>query len=288
MPDTPSPSERTILITGATNGIGKAAAQAIAAQGNRVAIVGRNAAKTEAAAAELRQTSGNPAVDFLLADLSSMAEVRRLAAEFTARYERVDVLINNAGAFYMRREVNDDGLEKTFALNHLSYFLLTNLLLDTLKASAPARVVNVASGAESGARVDWDDLQLAKKYRSFNAYALSKRFNLYFTYELARRLAGTGVTVNAMHPGSVATGIWANPFGRFSGLAKPLTRLMMRSPEQGADTVVYLATSAEVNGVTGKYFYDRQPRYSSRASQDAEAAQRAWQVSAALCGLPDA
>lgn len=123
MPDTPSPSERTILITGATNGIGKAAAQAIAAQGNRVAIVGRNAAKTEAAAAELRQTSGNPAVDFLLADLSSMAEVRRLAAEFTARYERVDVLINNAGAFYMRREVNDDGLEKTFALNHLSWCL---------------------------------------------------------------------------------------------------------------------------------------------------------------------
>ncbi len=279
---------KTTLITGATSGIGKAAAQAIAGHGGRVVIAGRNAAKTEAVAAELRQASGNPAVDFLVADLSSLAEVRRLAAGFTARYERLDVLVNNAGAFYMRREENDDGLEKTFALNHLSYFLLTNLLLDMLKASAPARVVNVASAAESGARVDWDDLQLARKYRSFNAYALSKRFNLYFTYELARRLDGTGVTANALHPGSVATGIWANPFGRFNGLARPLTRLMMRSPEQGAETVVYLATSPEVEGITGKYFVDRRERYSSRASQDPDAARRAWQASAALCGLPDA
>ncbi len=288
MPDLPSLSTKTILITGATNGIGKAAALAIAREGGRIVIAGRNPQKTEATAAELRQASGNPAVDTLVADLSSLAEVRRLAAEFTARYDRLDVLVNNAGAFFMRREENDDRLEKTFALNHLSYFLLTNLLLDTLKASKPARVVNVASAAESSAKVDWDDLQLTKKYRSFNAYALSKRFNLYFTYELARRLAGTGVTANAVHPGSVATGIWANPFGRFSGLAEPLTKLMMRSPEQGAETVVYLATSPEVEGMTGKYFVDMQERYSSRASQDPEAARRAWQVSAALCGLPGA
>jgi NAD(P)-dependent dehydrogenase (short-subunit alcohol dehydrogenase family) len=176
----------------------------------------------------------------------------------------------------------------TFALNHLSYFLLTTELLDTLKTSAPARVVNVSSAAESSAKVDWDDLQLRKKYRSFQAYALSKRFNLYFTYELARRLEGTGVTVNAVHPGSVATGIWANPFGRFNGVAKPLTKLMMRSPEQGAETVIYLATAPDVAENTGKYFVDRQVRYSSRASQDPEAARRAWQVSAALCGLPGA
>jgi NAD(P)-dependent dehydrogenase (short-subunit alcohol dehydrogenase family) len=278
---------KTTLITGATNGIGKAAAQAIAGLGGRVVIAGRNAAKTEAVAAELRQASGNPAVDFLVADLTSLAEVRRLAAEFTARYDRLDVLVNNAGAFFMRREETAEGLEMTFTLNHLSYFLLTNLLLETLKASAPARVVNVASAAESGARVDWDDLQLTKKYRSFNAYALSKRFNLYFTYELARRLDGSGVTANALHPGSVATGIWANPFGRFSRLAEPLTRLMMRSPEQGAETVIYLATAPELAGTTGKYFIDRQARYSSRASQDPEAARRAWQISAALCGLPD-
>jgi NAD(P)-dependent dehydrogenase (short-subunit alcohol dehydrogenase family) len=278
---------KTTLITGATNGIGKAAAQAIAGLGGRVVIAGRNAAKTEAVAAELRQASGNPAVDFLVADLTSLAEVRRLAAEFTARYDRLDVLVNNAGAFFMRREETAEGLEMTFTLNHLSYFLLTNLLLETLKASAPARVVNVASAAESGARMDWDDLQLTKKYRSFNAYALSKRFNLYFTYELARRLDGSGVTANALHPGSVATGIWANPFGRFSRLAEPLTRLMMRSPEQGAETVIYLATAPELAGTTGKYFIDRQARYSSRASQDPEAARRAWQISAALCGLPD-
>ena len=281
MPDLPSLSTKTILITGATNGIGQATAQAIAAQGGRVVIAGRNAAKTESVAAELRQASGNPAVDFLVADLSSMAQVRQLAAEFTARYDRLHVLVNNAGAFFMRRQETVDGLEMTFALNHLSYFLLTTLLLDTLETGAPARVINVASAAESSAKVDWDDLQLTRKYSGFGAYALSKRFNLYFTYELARRLAGTGVTVNAVHPGSVATGIWANPFGRFGGLAKPMTKLMMRSPEQGAETVVYLATSPEVDGLTGKYFVDCQARYSSRASQDPEAARRAWQVSEA-------
>jgi len=273
---------KLFLITGATNGIGKAAAQAIAAQGGRVVIVGRNAAKAEAVTAELRQASGNPQIDFLLADLSPMAEVRRLAGEFLARYERLDVLVNNAGAFFMRRQETVDGLEMTFALNHLSYFLLTTLLLGTLQASAPARVVNVSSGAESGAKVNWDDLQLRQKYRGFEAYALSKRFNLYFTYELARRLAGTGVTVNAVHPGMVATGMWANPFGRLGGLVEPLTRLAMKSPEQAAETVVYLATAPEVEGVTGKYFVDMKERYSSRASQDPAAAQRAWQASEAL------
>ena len=273
---------KLFLITGATNGIGQAAAQAIAAQGSRVIIVGRNTQKTEAVAAEMRRASGNPDIDFLLADLSSMAEVRRLAAEFTARYQRLDVLVNNAGAFFVRRQDTVDGLEMTFALNHLSYFLLTNLLLETLQASAPARIVNVSSGAESGAKVDWDDLQLARRYRSFAAYALSKRFNLYFTYELARRLAGTGVTVNALHPGAVATGIWANPFGRLGGLVEPLTRLTMKSPAKAAETVVYLATAPEVEGVTGKYFVDMKERYPSRASQDPAAAQRAWQASEAL------
>jgi NAD(P)-dependent dehydrogenase (short-subunit alcohol dehydrogenase family) len=280
------PNPKVFLITGATNGIGKAAAQAIATQGGRVIIVGRNAQKTEAAAAEMRRASGNPDIDFLLADLSSMAEVRRLAAEFTARYDRLDVLVNNAGAFFMRRQETVDGLEMTFQLNHLSYFLLTTEMLNTLKASAPARVVNVSSGAESGAKVDWNDLQLRTRYRGFEAYALSKRFNLYFTYELARRLEGTGVTVNAVHPGTVATGIWANPFGRLGGLARPLTRLAMRSPEQGAQTVVHVATAPEVAGVTGRCFADRQARDSSRASQDPEAARRAWQISDTLCGLP--
>lgn len=277
---------KTCLITGATSGIGKAAAQAIAAQGHRVVIVGRNPAKTEATAAELRRVTGNPQLDFLVADLSSLAEVRRLAAECAARYPQLHVLVNNAGAFFMRRHTTADGLEMTFALNHLSGFLLTNLLLERLKASAPARIVNVTSAMERDARPDWDDLQMERRYNAMQAYAISKRFNLYFTYELARRLEGTGVTVNAVHPGAVATGIWARPLGRAGALLDPVLRRFMRSPEQGADTVVYLALSPEVEGVSGRYFVDRRPRASSPASQDPEAARRAWAISAALTGLP--
>jgi len=272
------------LITGGTNGIGKAAARAIAAQGGQVVIVGRDRQKTEATVAELRQAAGAPHIDYLLADLSSLAEVRQLAEAFAARYPRLDVLVNNAGALFTRRRQTVDGLEMTFALNHLSYFLLTNLLLDRLRASAPARIVNVSSGAEAGARVDWEDLQMTRTYNGFGAYALSKRCNLYFTYELARRLQGAGVVVNALHPGSVATGFWANPFGRMSRLLMPLTRLIMRSPEKGAETVVYLATSPAVAGVTGTYFVDKRVRNSSRASRDVAAAQRLWQISAHLTG----
>jgi len=278
-------SNKLFLITGATSGIGKAAAQAIAAQGGRVVIVGRNPQKTAATVAEIKQISGNPAVEYLLADLSSMQETRSLAQQFQQKFDRLDVLVNNAGGFFMRRQETVDGLEMTFALNHLSYFLLTNLLLDTLKASTPSRIVNVSSGAESGAKPDWDDLQTTRKYRGFQAYACSKRFNLYFTYELARRLEGTGVTVNAMHPGMVATSMWTNLTGPLAGLIAPIMRRAMKSPEKGAETAVYLATSPEVEGVTGKYFVDMQPKYSSRASQDPEAAQRLWQISEELTRL---
>ncbi len=278
-------SNKLFLITGATSGIGKAAALAITAQGGKVVIVGRNPQKTATTVAEIKQVSGSPAVEYLLADLSSQAEVRRLAAEFQQRYDRLDVLVNNAGGVFMRRQETVDGLEMTFALNHLSYFLLTNLLLDMLKTSTPSRIVNVSSGAESGAKPDWDDLQMTKKYSGFQAYACSKRFNLYFTYELARRLDGSGVTVNALHPGAVATGLWSNPARGLAGLVTPLTRLVMRSPEKGAETAVYLATSPEVEGVTGKYFVDMKQKYSSRASQDTEAARRLWQISEDLTGL---
>lgn len=277
---------KTCLITGATSGIGKAAAQAIAAQGHRVVIVGRNPTKTEATAAELRRATGNSTIDFLVADLSSLAEVRRLAAECAARYPQLHVLVNNAGAFFVRRHTTADGLEMTFALNHLSGFLLTNLLLERLKASAPARIVNVTSAMERDARPDWDDLQMERRYNAMQAYAISKRFNLYFTYELARRLEGTGVTVNAVHPGAVATGIWVRPLGRAGALLGPVLRRFMRSPEQGAETVVYLALSPEVEGVSGRYFVDRRPRAASPASQDPEAARRAWAISVALTGLP--
>jgi len=278
-------SNKLFLITGATSGIGKAAAQAIAAQGGRVVIVGRNPQKTAATVAEIKQVSGSPAVEYLLADLSAQAEIRRLAAEFQQRYDRLDVLVNNAGGFFMRRQETVDGLEMTFTLNHLSYFLLTNLLLDRLKASTPSRIVNVSSGAESGAKPDWDDLQMTKKYSGFQAYASSKRFNLYFAYELARRLDGSGVTVNALHPGAVATGLWSNPARGLARLVTPFTRLVMRSPEKGAETVVYLATSPEVEGISGKYFVDTKAKYSSRASQDPEAARRLWQISEELTGL---
>jgi NAD(P)-dependent dehydrogenase (short-subunit alcohol dehydrogenase family) len=278
-------NNKLVLITGATSGIGKAAAQAIASQVGKVVLVGRNPQKTAATVAEIKQASGNAAVESLLADLSSMADVRRLAAEITQRYDRLDVLVNNAGGFFMRRQETVDGLEMTFGLNHVSYFLLTTLLLDQLKASASGRIVNVASGAESGARPNWDDLQMTRSYRSFQAYACSKRFNLYFTYELARRLDGTGVTANALHPGAVATSLWSRPAGGLARLVDPLTRLAMRSPEQGAETLVYLATSPEVEGVTGKYFVDRKQKTSSRASQDPDAARRLWQISETLAGV---
>ena len=282
-------SNKLFLITGATSGIGKAAALAIAAQGGRVVIVGRNPQKTATTVSEIMQISGSPAVEFLLADLSSMQETRSLAQQFQQKYGRLDVLVNNAGGFFMRRQETVDGLEMTFALNHLSYFLLTNLLLDMLKASAPgvtgSRIVNVSSGAESGAKPDWDDLQMTKKYSGFQAYACSKRFNLYFTYELARRLDGSGVTVNALHPGAVATSLWSNPARGLARLITPATRLVMRSPEKGAETAVYLATSQEVEGISGKYFVDNKAKYSSRASQEPEAARRLWQISEQLTGL---
>src|SRR5215207_6225037 len=205
-------SEKIILITGATNGIGKAAALELAKQGNTVVIVGRNPAKTQATVEEIKQQSGNSAVEGLIADLSSLADVRRLADEFRQRHSRLDVLINNAGALFAERELTVDGYEMTFAVNHLAYFLLTNLLLDLLKASAPARIVNVASDAHKGMKINFDDLQLEKNYGGMMgpAYGQSKLANILFTYELARRLAGTGVTVNALHPGLVRTGFAGN------------------------------------------------------------------------------
>ena len=206
---------KVILITGATNGIGKAAALDLAKQGAQVVIVGRSADKTQATVAEIKQQSGNAKIDSLLADLSSLAEVRKLAAEFRQRYSRLDVLINNAGAIFADRTLTVDGYERTFAVNHLAYFLLTDLLLDMVKASAPARIVNVASDVHSGGSIHFDDLQLEKNYGmgGMGAYGQSKLANVMFTYELSRRLAGTGVTANVLHPGVVATGFGENNRG---------------------------------------------------------------------------
>ena len=275
------------LITGATNGIGKATALALATMGATVVIVGRNTAKTAGVVAEIKQQIGNQPVDSLIADLSSLAQIRRAAEAFKERYDRLHVLVNNAGAMFASRQESMDGYEMTFALNHLAYFLLTNLLLDTLKASAPARIINVSSTAHRRARLNLDDLQSRQSYRGpagFAAYAQSKLANVLFTYELARRLHGTGVTANVLHPGVVATGIRHVGQGLIGLLMRMQDRFAI-PPEQGAETVIYLASSLEVEGITGKYFEKCKAQRSSPASYDGKAARELWEVSERLTGL---
>jgi NAD(P)-dependent dehydrogenase (short-subunit alcohol dehydrogenase family) len=270
---------KTILITGATSGIGRVAAQTLAEQGHQVLLVGRSPAKTEAAAAEIRQAAPQATVDTLLADLSVAAQVEALAEQVLSRYARLDVLINNAGAIFAQRTLTADGREMTWALNHLSYFHLTTRLLPLLQASGPARIVNVSSNAHRRVPgLNFDDLELAHGYGALRAYAQSKLANVLFTYELARRLAGTPVTANALHPGLVSTGFGARN-GRLWSLLYVLINAVGRSPAQGADTVLYLAGAPEVAGVSGQYFYERQAQRTSAASYDVAAAQRLWAVS---------
>jgi NAD(P)-dependent dehydrogenase (short-subunit alcohol dehydrogenase family) len=275
---------RVCLLTGATQGIGRAAAVALAPMGMELVLVARDRGRLEALAAELR--SGNPGakVGVLSGDLSRMSEVRRLAAEFRATHDRLHVLLNNAGALFARREVTPEGVERTLALNHLAYFVLTEELLPLLKASAPARIVNVSSDAHRWRHVDFDDLMVTRaRYRPFLAYGRTKLMNLLFTRELAERLAGTGVTVNAMHPGFVRSGFGQNNAGLLARLVK-LGQVFARTPEHGARTLVYLATSPRVEGVTGKYFHDERESRPSPAAGDMEAARRLWEVSERLAG----
>jgi retinol dehydrogenase 14 len=277
---------KTVLITGGAGGIGKATAVGLARLGARVGITGRDLRRVEAAAVEIRAATGNPNVDAFGADMSSQAEVRRLAAEVLAAYPRFDVLVNNVGGFWATRHVTADGLEHTFAVNHLAGFLLTNLLLDRLKASAPARVVIVSSGAQSMGRIEFADLQGERHYSGQEAYNQSKLADVMFTYELARRLEGTGVTANTLHPGVVNTGFGAEDPSAIFRLLVPLVRPFMKSPEQGAATSIYLASSPQVEGVTGKYFANRSVKTSNRSSYDTASTARLWQVSADLVGLP--
>jgi NAD(P)-dependent dehydrogenase (short-subunit alcohol dehydrogenase family) len=276
--------DRTVLVTGASSGIGRATAEGLAAMGAHVAITGRDRERTEAAAREIRQACGGQ-VDVFVADLSSQAEVRRMAGEVLACLPRIDVLGNNVGGYWDTRHVTADGLERTFALNHLAPYLLTRLLLGRLQESAPARVVTVSSGAHTMGRIDFDDLGLERSYSGMKAYSQSKLANLLFTYELARRLGAGGVTANAVHPGMVNTGFGAEDAGTIQRLFTPLMRPFMKSPAQGAATSVYLASSPEVDGVTGSYFADCKPRASSKRSHDLATAERLWQVSADLVGL---
>lgn len=247
-------------------------------------MVARNREKGEAARAAVAAETGNDRVELLLADLASLAQVGRLAEQFTQRHDRLHVLVNNAGLVLVKRQVTEDGYEETFAVNHLAPFLLTTLLLDVLRASAPARIVNVSSDAHRGQRIDFDDLQSERRYFGQRVYGRTKLENILFTTELARRLEGTGVTANAVHPGFVASNFGRNNGGAFRGFITVLQKLLAISPEQGAQTPLYVATSPEVEGVTGRYFAKGKQRHPSTAALSVADAQRLWQVNEQLVG----
>ena len=276
---------RTVLITGGTGGIGRATAVGLASMGARVGITGRDRGRAQRAAAEIASESGASGVDVFVADMSSQVEVRRLAAEVLSAYPRIDVLVNNVGGFWSHRHVTADGLEHTFALNHLAPFLLTNLLLDRLIASAPTRIVTVSSGAQSMGKIDFDDLMGERKYSGQTAYNQSKLANVMFTYELARRLAGTGVTATALHPGMTNTSFSAEDPSRAFAPLVMVMRPFMKKPERGADTPVYLASSPAAEGLSGQYFANRQAKKSNELSYDTAASARLWRVSADLVGV---
>jgi NAD(P)-dependent dehydrogenase (short-subunit alcohol dehydrogenase family) len=274
---------RTVLVTGGTAGIGRATAVGLARMGAHLAITGRDRGRTEDAAREVRAAGGGQ-VDVFVADLSSQSEVRRLAGEVLGSLSRIDVLINNVGGYWNTRHVTADGLEHTFALNHLAPFLLTDLLLQRLKQS-PARIVTVSSNAHAMGRIDFDDLQGSRSYSGSRAYDRSKLANLLFTYELARRLRGTSVTANALHPGVVSTGFGGEDPGRAQRLFVPLMRPFMKTPAAGAATSIHLASAPALEQVSGRYYVNSKPRRSSTRSLDEATAVRLWQVSADLVGL---
>jgi retinol dehydrogenase-12 len=279
-------ADKVVLITGATNGIGKAAAWRLTRMGAHMVIVGRNASKTADVARELRAQSGNRQVDMIVSDLSLLSGIRRAADTFRERYDRLDVLVNNVGALFMRRQLTADGLEATFALNHLSYFLLTNLLLEPLRASDGARVISVSSDAHRSARgMDFEDLQGERSYNGFRAYAQSKLANILFSSELARRLEGSGMTSNSVHPGFVNSGFGKNNDGPLMLLFRVFSPLVGRTPEQGAQTVVHLASAPDVAGISGQYFVDMKAVSPSSAAQDSQQAGRLWAVSEEMTGL---
>ena len=275
---------KIILITGANSGIGKATATALAEMGAHVVMMSRDLVKGEKARQEVIRVSKNNQVDLMQCDLASMISIRRFATEFIAKYPRLDVLINNAGIFTDPRMETADGFEYQIGVNHLGHFLLTQLLLDLLKKSSPARIINVSSGAHFGGKIDFDDLHLHHKYSAWKSYAQSKLANVLFTYELAHRLSGTGITVNCLHPGFVNTRFAYNRESEKPNwlikLAKPFTI----PPAHGAETSIYLAASPEVEGVTGKYFAKRKEKASSRASYDLVVAEKLWNLSKAFTG----
>ncbi len=276
-----SMQKKIVLVTGGTNGIGLVTARELAHLGGQVTIIGRNAVKCAKAAEHIRTQTGQ-AVETIVADLSTLEGIRQAAAVFKKTHQSLHVLVNNAGGMFTRRRLTPDGFEYTFALNHLNYFLLTSLLLDLLKASAPSRIVNVSSDAHEKAKIDFGNLQGEKHYKGMEAYGQSKLANLLFTYELARRLQGSGVTVNAVHPGFVATGFARNNGPVYNVGTWIAGQLFGRKPERGARTSIYLASSPEVEALSGKYFVDCRPAESKPQSHDRAVAEKLWQVSEEL------
>jgi retinol dehydrogenase-12 len=274
--------DRVCLVTGATNGIGYETALGLARRGARVVMVGRDAAKAQACVARIRAVVPGSAVDAHVADLSAQAEIRRLADLLRDAYPRLDVLVNNAGAIFDRRTLTADGIERTWALDHLGYVLLTLELLDTLKAAAASgakpRIVNVASAAHYRGHIDFDDIEGARRYGAMRAYAQAKLGNVLFTYALARRLGGSGITVNALHPGVINTGFARNTSGLF-GTAWSLMRPFLASPDKGAETSLHVASAPELDGVTGRYFSHSRPKPSSPESRDEAVQERVWALS---------
>lgn len=277
--------DKICLITGATSGVGKAAARGLSKMGATIVGVGRDQTRCTEAAAEIRQDSGNPRIEFMLADLSDQNQVRRLADELIASYSRLDVLVNNAGAFFLRRKVSVQGIEMTWALNHLSYFLLTNLLLEIILDSAPARIVNVASGVHYRGKIHFEDLNLSTGYNGWKAYSQSKLANVLFTYELVRRIPDPSIAINTLTPGMIATRIGLNT----GPLLKHLVRLVQstsgKTPEDGAEIILYLASAEESSTIRGKFFMEGKAVKSSPISYDQDIARRLWEVSESMTVL---
>jgi len=286
MAETPDLRGRVCMVTGASSGIGRAAAHALARMGAGVVLVARSRERGEATLEEIRRASGNPEIHLLLADLSSQAQIRQLAKDFQATGLPLHVLLNNAGVIQLSRQETQDGIETTFAVNHLAYFLLTALLLDPLKENAPARIVNVASEAHAGAggRLDVTDLESRRDYSVMRVYGKSKLANILFTRELARRLAGTGVTANCLHPGFVGSGFGRNN-GRLASLAMTLLRPFARSPEKGAETAVYLCSSPEVENQSGGYYFNCKPKQPRPFACNEQDDRRLWEISEEMTGL---
>ncbi len=279
--------DRIVMVTGANAGIGLQTALALAEMGAHVVMVSRSRERGEQAVDEVRTATGSKMVDLLLCDYSSQTSIHQMTEQYNRDYPRLDVLVNNAGLINMSRETTVDGLETTFAVNHLGYFMNTLLLMESLQRGSAVRIVNVSSDAHRGAKINFDDLQGEQKYTGFGAYGQSKLANILFTYELDRRLAGTGIVTNVLHPGFVATNFAKNNGGIMRGVMSVIGKIAARSPEKGAETSIYLAASPEVEGISGKYFSDCKAVQSSPESYDVQVAQRLWEVSLELTGLPD-